>query len=42
MDANKIEELVIELEREGKIKLEEYVQRESSIYLHGILKYVSE
>jgi hypothetical protein len=34
-----IEEFVEELEREGKIKLREYVQREYSIYLHGILKY---
>ena len=38
----KIEEWVGELESEGKIKLREYVQREDSIYLHGIIKYASE
>jgi hypothetical protein len=37
-----IEELVEELEREGKIKLRECAQREYSVYLHGILKYASE
>ncbi|WP_139368074.1 hypothetical protein [Priestia abyssalis] len=41
-DGNKIEELVAELEREGKIKLRECVQREYSVYLHGIIKYASE
>ncbi|MFC3882437.1 hypothetical protein ACFOU2_02530 [Bacillus songklensis] len=41
-DENKIEELVTELEREGKIKLRECVQREYSVYLHGIIKYASE
>ncbi|KMY50074.1 hypothetical protein ACIQD3_14655 [Peribacillus loiseleuriae] len=41
-DEIKIEELVKELEREGKIKLREYVQREYSVYLHGIIKYVSD
>lgn len=41
-DWNMIEELVKELEREGKIKLRELIQREYSIYLHGIMKYASE
>lgn len=41
-DEHKIEELVMELEREGKIKLRECVQREYSIYIHGIIKYASE
>lgn len=38
-DENRIEELVGELVTEGKIKLRECVQREYSIYLHGIIKY---
>jgi hypothetical protein len=38
----KIEEWVGELESEGKIKLRECVQREYSVYLHGIIKYASE
>ncbi|KMY42761.1 hypothetical protein [Peribacillus loiseleuriae] len=42
MDQKMIEEWIIELEREGKIKLRELVQQESSIYLHGILKYASD
>jgi hypothetical protein len=33
---NKIKELVDELEQDGKIKLREFVQREYSVYLHGI------
>ncbi|MBT2657963.1 hypothetical protein J7E81_22445 [Bacillus sp. ISL-18] len=41
-DEKKIEEFVGELEREGKIKLREIVQRQYSVYLHGIIKYVSE
>lgn len=41
-DAKKIEELVGELQIEGKIKLRECVQREDSVYLNGILKYASE
>jgi hypothetical protein len=41
-DEKKIEEWVGELEREGKIKLREYVQREYSVYLQGIIKYASE
>jgi hypothetical protein len=41
-DGKKIEELVGELQKEGKIKLRECVQREYSVYLHGILKYESE
>jgi hypothetical protein len=40
-DEEKIEELVRELESEGKIKIREFVQREYSIYLHGIMKYAS-
>jgi hypothetical protein len=41
-DEEKIKELVNELERDGKIKLRECVQREYSVYLHGIIKYASE
>ncbi|NRD80210.1 hypothetical protein HPT25_23035 [Bacillus sp. BRMEA1] len=41
-DEKKIEELVGELESEGKIKLRECVKREYSVYLHGIIKYTSE
>jgi hypothetical protein len=41
-DEKKIEEWVGELEREGKIKLREFVQREYSVYLQGIIKYASE
>ncbi|WP_148335998.1 hypothetical protein [Neobacillus jeddahensis] len=41
-DEKKIEEWVGELESEGKIKLRECVQREYSIFLHGIIKYASE
>jgi hypothetical protein len=41
-DEVKIKELVDELERDGKIKLRECVQREYSVYLHGIIKYASE
>jgi hypothetical protein len=41
-DEKKIEELVGELESEGKIKLRECVQREYSVYLHGIMKYATE
>ncbi len=41
-DEKKIEELVGELEGEGKIKIRECVQREYSVYLHGIIKYASE
>jgi hypothetical protein len=38
----KIQELVRVLENEQKIKLREYVQREYSVYLHGIIKYATE
>ena len=38
----KIEEMVGELEIDGKIKLWEYALREDSVYLHGIIKYASE
>jgi hypothetical protein len=41
-DEKMIEEWVGELENEGKIKLRECVQREYSVYLHGIIKYASE
>lgn len=41
-DEKKIEVWVGELENEGKIKLRECVQREYSVYLHGIIKYASE
>jgi hypothetical protein len=37
-----IKELVKELEKDGKIKLRECVQREYSVYLHGIIKYASQ
>ncbi len=38
----KIQELVRVLETEKRIKLREYLQREYSVYLHGIIKYASE
>ncbi len=38
----KIQELVSELETEKRIKLREYLQREYSVYLQGIIKYASE
>ena len=41
-DEKKIQELVRVLETEQKIKLREYVQREYSVYLHGIIKYAYE
>jgi hypothetical protein len=41
-DEKKIEELLSELASEGKIKLRECIQREYSVYLHGIIKYASE
>jgi hypothetical protein len=41
-DEKKIQELVRVLEEEQKIKLREYVQRDYSVYLHGIIKYASE
>jgi nucleoid DNA-binding protein len=37
-----IEEMIRELEKDGKIKLREYEQREHSVFLHGIMKYASE
>ncbi|PLS16796.1 hypothetical protein CVD28_17150 [Bacillus sp. M6-12] len=37
-----IKELVEELEKEGKIKVREFIQREYSVYIHGIIKYASE
>jgi hypothetical protein len=41
-DEKKIQELVRVLETEQKIKLREYVQREYSVYLNGIIKYAYE
>ncbi|WP_142919884.1 hypothetical protein [Peribacillus glennii] len=41
-NGKQIEELAEELVRDGNIKLRECVQREYSIYLHGIIKYASE
>ena len=41
-DEKEIQELVRVLETEKKIKLREYVQREYSVYLQGIIKYTSE
>jgi hypothetical protein len=41
-NAKKIVTIVGELESDGIIKLRELVQREYSVYLHGILKYVSD
>ncbi|MDR0137759.1 hypothetical protein RFW18_08345 [Metabacillus idriensis] len=41
-EERQINEFVSELEREGKIKLRECVQREYSVFLHGIVKYASE
>ncbi len=38
----KIQEMVSVLETEKRIKLKEYIQREYSVYLHGIIKYESE
>jgi hypothetical protein len=41
-DEKRIQELVRVLETEKRIKLREYIQREYSVYLHGIIKYASE
>lgn len=41
-DETKIQDLVGVLESEGKIKLRECIQREYSVFLHGIIKYASE
>ncbi|MDR4946078.1 hypothetical protein [Neobacillus cucumis] len=38
----KIQEMLGILEAEKRIKLREYVQREYSVYIHGIIKYASE
>jgi ribosome recycling factor len=40
-DEKRIVDLVGELERDGKIKLRECVQRENSVYLQGLIKYAS-
>ncbi|MEW9054007.1 MAG: hypothetical protein AB2392_22850 [Neobacillus sp.] len=41
-DEKRIQAWVGELESEGKIRLRECIQREYSVYLHGIIKYASE
>ncbi len=41
-DEKNIEALVKELESEGKIKLREIIQREYSVYVQGIIKYISD
>ncbi|MDM5197304.1 hypothetical protein QUF79_04570 [Fictibacillus enclensis] len=41
-DGRKMEEWAGELQKEGKIKLRECVQRDYSVYLHGIMKYAPE
>jgi len=41
-EENQINEWLRELEREGKIKVRECVQREGSVFIHGIMKYASE
>lgn len=41
-DEKAIVEMVNELQREGKIKLRECIQREYSVFVHGIIKYASE
>ncbi|MDM5339051.1 hypothetical protein QUF84_17730 [Fictibacillus enclensis] len=38
-DGRKMEQWADGLQREGKIKLRECVQRDYSVYLHGIMKY---
>lgn len=40
-DVENIREMISELENEGRIKLREYLPREYSVYLHGIIKYIS-
>lgn len=37
-----IKTLATELERNGKIKIRECIEREYSVYLHGIMKYANE
>jgi hypothetical protein len=37
-----IQELIRELETEKRIKLREYKEKETSIYIHGIIKYASD
>ncbi|WP_419882044.1 hypothetical protein ACN6MY_21955 [Peribacillus sp. B-H-3] len=41
-DGSKIKAMAKELESEGKIKLREYIEKEDSVYLHGIMKYASD
>lgn len=41
-EGKQIEELVGELQGEGKIKVREMAQRKDCVYLTGILKYASE
>ncbi|KPL60365.1 hypothetical protein [Rossellomorea vietnamensis] len=38
-EAETIEQVAAELEREGKIKIRECTSKESSIYIQGIIKY---
>ncbi|WP_064094056.1 hypothetical protein [Rossellomorea aquimaris] len=40
-EEEKIEELARELEREGKIRIRECIQKESSVYIQGIIKYAA-
>ena len=40
-DEQHIEELARELEREGKIRIRECIQKESSVYIQGIIKYAT-
>ncbi|MEH7097387.1 hypothetical protein [Neobacillus vireti] len=37
-----IYELIKILETEKRIKLREYLQKENSVYIHGIIKYASD
>lgn len=41
-DEKSIVDLAGELESEGKIKIRECIQREYSVFLHGIIKYAPE
>ncbi|MBT2656078.1 hypothetical protein J7E81_12715 [Bacillus sp. ISL-18] len=37
-----IQVLIRELETEKRIKLREYLEKETSVYIHGIIKYASD
>ncbi|MEG9295400.1 hypothetical protein V6B33_02975 [Mangrovibacillus sp. Mu-81] len=41
VDGESIEQMTRELEKEGKIKIRECVQKESLVYVQGIIKYSS-